>query len=192
VILLITVHPAGALSAEYRILPNGTAYQASIEINDTSRYTFADIGFMGENVPLAVWDISLLANGTQIPFNRSAPWGQPQAITFTKGNYTVSYTAPLRDNHLQGVFDKPYHVNVTIPQEFNVQNPLLAGLSTGANITRFPDNTTLVQWNRSYSFDLRFYNETQEQLLSFFLQFMGVLVVVLVVIPYIMSVKRPD
>jgi hypothetical protein len=192
VILLITVPPAGALSADYRIFPNGTAYQASIEINDTSRYEFADIGFMGENVPVTVGDIHLLANGTPVGFNRSTPWGQPQAITFTKGNYTVSYIAPLRDNHLQGVFEKAYHVNVTIPQEFDVRNPLLAGLSTGANVTRFSDNTTLVQWNRSYTFDLRFYDETREQLLYFFLQFMGILVVVLVVVPYIISLKKSE
>ena len=191
-ILLVVAPPAGALSADYLIFPNGTAYQASIEINDTSRYEFADIGFMGETVPLMVGDVHLMANGTPVEFNQSAPWGRPQAITFTPGNYTVSYIAPLKDNHLQGVFEKPYHVNVTIPQEFDVRNPLLAGLSTGANVTRFFDNTTLVQWNSSYTFDLRFYDETREQLLYFFLQFMGILIVVLVVIPYIMSLKRSE
>jgi hypothetical protein len=181
--------PAGALSADYLILPNGTAYQASIEINDTSRYEFADIGFMGENVPLMVSEVNLTADKVPVEFNESTPWGRPHAITFSKGNYTVSYVAPLRDNHLQGIFDKPYHVNVTIPKEFDVRNPLLAGLSTGANITRYSDNTTLVQWNRSYGFDLRFYDETREQILFFFLQFMGILIVVLVVIPYILSMK---
>jgi hypothetical protein len=192
VILLVTVPPAGALSADYLIFPNGTAYQVSLEINDTSRYEFADIGFMGENVPITVGDVHLMANGIPVEFNQSSLWGRPQAISFAKGNYTVSYIAPLRDNHLKGVFEKPHHVNVTIPEEFDVRNPLLAGLSTGANVTRFSDNTTLVQWNRSYAFDLRFYDETREQLLYFFLQFMGILVVVLVVIPYILSVKRSE
>jgi len=147
---------------------------------------------MGESVPLTVGEVSLTANGTPAAFNGSTPWGRPQVITFAKGNYTVSYVAPLKDNHLQGVFLKPYHVNVTIPEEFDVANPLLAGLSTGANVTRFSDNTTLVQWNKSYAFDLRFYDETREQLLYFFLQFMAILVVVLVVIPYLLSMKRPD
>jgi hypothetical protein len=192
IILLVVVPPVGALSADYRIFPNGTAYLASIEINDTSRYEFADIGFMGENVAIAVGGINLTANGSPAAFNHSTPWGRPQAITFPKGNYTVSYIAPIRDNHLQGVYEKPYHVNVTIPEEFDVRNPLLAGLSTGANVTRFSDNTTLVQWNRSYAFDLRFYDEAREQFLYFFLQFMGILVVVLVVIPYILSMKRSE
>ncbi len=147
---------------------------------------------MGENVPIPVRDVNLMTNGMPAPFNESTPWGRPHAITFSKGNYTLSYTAPLRDNHLQGVFEKPYNVNVTIPQEFDVRNPLLAGLSTGANVTRLGDNTTLVQWNRSYTFDLRFYDETREQILYFFLQFMGILVVVLVVIPYLLSMKKAE
>ena len=83
-------------------------------------------------------------------------------------------------------------MNVTIPEEFDVRNLLLAGLSTGANVTRFSDNTTLVQWNMSYTFDLRFYDETREQLLYFFLQFMGILVVVLVIIPYVLSMKKSE
>ncbi len=147
---------------------------------------------MGENVPVAVGDVHLMANGIPAPFNHSTPWGRPHAITFPKGNYTVSYSAPIRDNHLQGVFDKPYHVNVTIPQEFDVRNPLLAGLSTGANVTRFSDNTTLVQWNQSYAFDMRFYDGNREQLLYFFLQFMGILIVVLVVIPSLLSLKKSE
>ncbi len=145
---------------------------------------------MGESVPLAAGDIRLESPAGQIPFNLSSPWGRPEVITFPKGNYTLSYTAPLRDNHLQAVFTRPYQVNVTLPAEFDVRNPLLAGLSTGANVTRFADNTTLVQWNRSYGFDLRFYDRGQEELLFFFLQFMGILVAVLVVIPYILSMKK--
>jgi hypothetical protein len=191
-VILLLVAPAGALSADYLIFPNGTAYRASLEINDTSRFEFAEMGFMGENVPIPVSDVHLMTNGMPAPFNESTPWGRPHAITFSKGNYTLSYTAPLRDNHLQGNFEKPYNVNVTLPQEFDVRNPLLAGLSTGANVTRFSDNTTLVQWNRSYAFDLRFYDQTREQILFFFLQFMGILVVVLVVIPYVLSLKRSE
>lgn len=143
-------------------------------------------------MPLAVGEISLTADGSPASFNESSPWGRPQAITFTKGNYTISYIAPLRDNHLQGVFTKPYNVTVSLPGEFDIRNPLLAGLSTGANVTRSSGNTTLVQWNRSFTFDLRFYDETREQLLYFFLQFMGILVVVLIVIPYILSLKRSE
>jgi len=143
-------------------------------------------------VPISVVGVHLTKNGTTAAFNLSAPWGQPSSIIFEKGNYTVSFIAPLKDNHLQGVFEKPYHVNVSIPQEFDVRNPLLAGLSVGANATRFGDNTTLVQWNETYSFDMRFYDAAREEILYFFLQFMGILLIVLVIIPYILSMKKSE
>jgi hypothetical protein len=192
VVALACIPAAGALSADYQVFPNGTAYRVSIEITDAARYAFADTGFMGESVPLAVGGVRLLKNGTEVSYNQSKPFGQPSSITFERGNYTVEYTAPLQDNHLQGTFEKAYQVTITIPQEFDVRNPLLAGLSMGANTTRFADNTTLVQWNKVYSFDLRFYEKDREDLLYFFLQFMGILIFVLVVIPYIMSMRREE
>jgi hypothetical protein len=190
VILLALVPSAGALSAEYSIFPNGTAYKASIGINDTERYSFAGMGFMGEDVPLAVRDVQLFQENQPATFNSSNPWGAPASISFAKGNYTLSFIAPLKDNNLYASYQKPYNVSVMLPQNFSVQNPLLAGLSTGANVTRNPDNSTTISWIKTYSFDLRFYSQSQQDILFFFLQFMGILIVVLVVIPYILSMRQ--
>jgi hypothetical protein len=150
------------------------------------------MGFMGEDVPLAVRDVQLLQGETPVPFNWSRPWGAPASISFTKGNYTIAFIAPLRDNNLQAVFLKPYNVSVTLPQELDVENPLLAGLSNGANVTRFADNTTTITWTKTYTFDCRFYTVAQKDLLFFFLQFMGILILVLVVIPYVLSMRKEE
>jgi hypothetical protein len=77
-----------------------------------------------------------------------------------------------------------------LPQNFSVQNPLLAGISNGANVTRNADNSTTINWTKTYSFDLRFYSQSQQDLLFFFLQFMGILIFVLVVIPYLLSMRQ--
>jgi hypothetical protein len=192
VILLAAIPAAAALSADYVVLQNGTTYRAAIEITDVSRYEFADTGFMGENVPIQVADVQLTGNCSPCQFNWSRPWGAPSAIEFPKGNYTVSYLAPLRDNTVQETFSRPYYVNVTIPQEFAVSNPLLAGISQGANVTRHDDNSTTVQWNKTVTFNVRFYDPWHEELLWFFLQFMGILILVLVIVPYILSIKKAD
>lgn len=181
-----------ALSADYTIFPNGTAYRASLDINDTERYTFADKGFMGEDIPLAIRDVQLTRDGQPAPFNWSRPWGAPSSISYPKGNYSVTFIAPLRDNDLNAVFTKSYNVSVQLPQNFSVSNPLLAGLSNGANVTRNPDNSTLIQWTKTYTFELRFYSQGQQDILFFFLQFMAILIVVLVVIPYVLSMKKDD
>jgi hypothetical protein len=180
------------LSADYTIFENGTAYRAILEITDTERYTFATMGFMGEDVPLTVDEVNLTYEGLPSEFNWSKPWGAPSSISFAKGNYTVSFTAPLRDNDLSAVYTKPYNVSVSIPQNFSVQNPLLAGLSNGANVTRNMDNTTNVRWTKSFGFDLRFYSQSQEDILFFFLQFMAILIVVLIIIPYVLSMRKDE
>lgn len=181
----------GALSADYLVFPNGTAYRASIEIADVSRYEFADAGMLGEPIPLTVGEVQLSGNCSPCRFNQTEPSfsSNSRAITFERGNYTVSYIAPLRDNHLQAYFRSPYHVNITLPQEFNVQNPLLAGFSPGAVVTRYPDNTTLVQWNTTLSVDLRFYDQGREDLLFFFLQFLGIIAVVLL-LPFLLTFRK--
>lgn len=192
VIAIAGIPAAGALSAEYVVLPNGTAYHAAIDVVGATRFEFADIGFMGENVPLEVADVELTGNCSPCQYNWSRPWGAPSAITFPKGNYTVSFSAPLHNNNVQGQFLKPYSVNVTIPQEYDVRNPLLAGLSQGANVTRYPDNTTAVRWEKVTAFDVRFYDTWHEEMLWFFLQFMGILVLILVIVPYLITMKKGD
>ena len=180
-----------ALSADYLIFPNGTAYLASIEIEDASRYEFVDTGILGEPVPLTVGGVRLTGNCSPCMFNITGPsfTSNVKAMTFERGNYTVSYVSPLRDNHLQASFKSPYYVSITLPEEFSVQNPLLASISPSANLTRHADNTTQIQWNRTTSIDLRFYDVEREALLYFFLQFMAILAVVML-LPFLITMRK--
>jgi hypothetical protein len=173
------------------VFPNGTAYRASIQIQDASRYEFADTGILGEPVPLTVAEVQLSGNCSPCSFNQTNPSfsSNTRALTFERGNYTVSYIAPLRDNHFQTYFRSPYHVNITIPQEFSVQNPLLAGFSPGAVVIRNLDNTTIIQWNNTQSVDLRFYDQGREELLYFFLQFLGIIAIVLL-LPFLITFRK--
>jgi len=191
VITLTAIPSVGALSADYLVFPNGTAYRASIEIKDVSWYEFADTGMLGEPIPLTVTEVQLSGNCSPCRFNQTNPSfsSNTRAITFERGNYTVSYIAPFRDNHFQTNFRSPYHVNITIPQEFSVQNPLLAGFSPGAVVTRNPDNTTIIQWNNTLSVDLRFYDQGREELLYFFLQFLGIIAFVLL-LPFLITFRK--
>jgi hypothetical protein len=187
-LILLSVFPVSALTAEYLVYPNGTAYLASIQFEEASQYEFNEVGVMGEHIPLNVGDVQLAGPACS---NCSFNWSGSSKITFPEGNYTVSYVGPLRDNHIQGIYDRPYHVNVTLPQEFDVRNPLLAGLSLGANVTRYPDNTTTIQWDNVTSVDLRFYDQGREQLLYLFGNFWIVIAIVLLV-PYLMTMRKKE
>ncbi len=181
-----------ALNATYLVLPNATSYAAQVDVADSSNYQFANTDLVGENIPVTVTNVTLIAeNGTAVDFNWSTQWNAPSVITFAKGNYTISYIAPLQDNQIQGSFFSPYNVTVTLPGEYDVRNPLLAGLSPGANVTRFPDNSTQVTWNDAMSFNLRFYDQAREDLLYLFAEFMIILAIILLM-PFLLIKKPPE
>lgn len=179
--------PCLALNAEYRVFTNGTAYNASIDLVNADRFEFSDMGVLGERIPLKVSNIALSGNCSPCTFNMSGAF----AVTFKKGNYTIAYTAPLKDFHLQAVFEKPYTVYVSIPPEFDVRNPLIAGISPGATISSGYNNSTTVQWNQTTSLDLRFYDRNRENLLYLFGNFWLVIAIVLLV-PFLLTIKRKE
>jgi len=175
------------------VYPNGTAYQASIEVTDSSRYDFTQASSFGGPTPMQVGDVNVSGNCSPCQFNLTTPsvFDSRMSVTFEKGNYTVTYIAPLRDNNLQDAFETPYNVSVSLPQEFDVRNPLLAGLSFGANVTRHPDNTTTVIWNKTTSFNLRFYDKGREDLLYLFGNFFIVIAIVLL-LPYLLTTRKKE
>ena len=191
VILLAAIPAVGALSADYRIFPNGTAYSVALEISDVNRYEFADIGFLGESVAINVEKVNLSGNCSPCEFNWSKGWGRPSAITFDRGNYTLSYEAPLKDNTLQAGYDKLYNVSVTLPAELDIRNSLLASVNPGGNVTRFADNTTLIQWNMIRAFEIRFYDPWHEHLLYLFGN-LWIVIAIAVLLPFLLIMKRSE
>jgi len=185
IVIALFAQPAAALYAEYSILHNGTAFNASVELSGADRFDFFEIGVLGERVPQKVTGITLSGNCSPCTFTEN----RNSAIMFPKGNYTIRYTAPLKDYHLQAAFERPYRVNVFIPEGFDVSNPLLAGISPGGVIRKMPDNTTSVQWNRTNSVDLRFYERSRENLLYLFGNFWLIIAVVLLV-PFLLTMRK--
>jgi len=169
------------------VLPNGTAYNASVEVAGVDRFDFYELGVLGERIPVRAGNIGIAGTCSACQYTASGA----SAITFVKGNYTILYTAPLRDFHLQAVFDKPYRVNVSLPPEFDVRNPLIAAISPGATITGEYDNSTTVSWNRTTAVDLRFYDRNRESLLYLFGNFWIIIAVVLLM-PFLLMRKRNE
>lgn len=184
-VILLAVPVSAALTAEYAILPNGSAYLAEIQVNDTSGYTFAESGVLGERVPIKVSNVSLSGVCDTCNFT----WKGDSEIAYAKGNYTLSFMGPIRDNHLVGTYDKQHDVTVNLPSNFSVTNPLLAGLSQGASVTHNPDNSTLIQWNTTKSFDLRFYDGNREALLYLFGNF-WIVIAIIFLLPFLLTMKR--
>ena len=117
--------------------------------------------------------------------NCSFDWPDPYTMNFTEGNYTILYTGEILENHLQGTFDSPYNVSVTLPPGLDVRNPILGMRSSGAVITENASGLLIV-WNSTRSFEIRYYTPEREGLLLAFAA-LWLVGLVLVLIPYILE-----
>lgn len=161
--LILIAAPAAAQEAVVRVLPDGTAYEASITVTG-SEHTFWTPGMLGERVPLQVEDVKVLGSAGPVEYREEGRG----VITFPEGNYTITYRAPVRDNHLVVAFDTPYAVTVDLPGDFDVRNPLIGMASPGAVISTGPNGTTEIAWDQIRLVETRFYTPEREILLTTF------------------------
>jgi hypothetical protein len=168
------------------VLPNGTAYHATVDVANRAEYAFTDVGLLGEQVPLQVWNVSL-SNTTceNCPFT----WSGSSAIAFSRGNYTLEYSSSIKDNHIQGTFGEPYRVQVRLPEGFDVRNPLIGLISTGGTTIEEEDGSLSIVWNQTRFFECRFYDPGREMLLTGFGTIWVVIAIVLLV-PYLRMNRR--
>jgi hypothetical protein len=186
---VLTPYGVGAAfpTAWYTVLPNGTAYEANISIENATGYDFYETGPLGERVPIKVSNVRLTGPCDPCAFNWTG--ASNSAISFPKGSYWVHYQGPIRDYHLQGNFDRPYLVEVAVPGNYDLRNPLLGMISPGGKIIPVDNTSLIAQWNGTRSFELRFYDEGRVSLLYLFGNFWIVIAIVLLM-PFVFSWMR--
>lgn len=174
---------AGIPAASYEIAENGSVYSAEVQLEDAGSYLFSEPGMLGEQVPVEVSGVRLYSpNGSAAVYEEIGR----STIEFPRGNYTLVFSGPLRNSHLQQVYDRYYRVNVTVPSGFDVRNPLLGGWSPGAEITTGGNMTTVLAWERTRELSVRFYDPTRESLLWFFATAWAAVAIVLL-FPFVLS-----
>jgi len=181
---VILTAPVSALCADFRVLPDGTTYQAAVEVTG-SEYGFWMQGLLGERVPLAVDDVQVIGASGQVEYRKV----NAATIAFPAGNYTIRYRAPIRDNHIQAVFDEPYSVTVHLPPGLDVQNPLLGLISPGGRVTEEENGSITIRWDRAPYVEVRFYDPGREILLNTFGTIWMIAAIVLL-LPYLLSRRR--
>jgi hypothetical protein len=164
---------------------NGTSSAAETQVQNADRYLFSEAGILGERVPVPATGVTLSGDCRPCTFN----WSGPGAITFPRGNYTISYHVPVQENHLSVMFDQPYRVAVTLPDSLEVSNPALGMVSPGAVVTRTADNRTIITWNSTRSMEIRFYDREREDLFYFFANF-WILIAVVLLLPFVLTWRR--
>jgi hypothetical protein len=184
--VLITA-PAFALSAEYRILPNGTSFLGEIEIKNAEQYQFTESGMLGEKIPVQVTGVSLSGDCFPCCFT----WQDRSTISFPAGNYTVRFTGNVRDNHLVVAYPEQYNVTMIIPEGLDVRSRFLGMISPGGEVSESKDGNLVVTWRETRSAEVRYYPPERENLLIWFGQFWVIIAVVLL-LPFFLMKSRKE
>lgn len=182
--LILIAAPVAAQEAVVRVLPDGTAYEASITVTG-SEHTLWTPGMLGERVPLQVEDLEVLGSAGPVDYREEGR----SIITFPEGNYTITYRAPVRDNRLVVAFDTPYAVTIDLPEGFDVRNPLIGMVSPGAEISAGPNGTTEIAWERIAVVEARFYTPDRVILLTTF-GTVWLAVALVLILPLLISRRR--
>jgi hypothetical protein len=183
VILALCV-PASALTADYTVLPNGTRYAALVEVADADEYFLYDLGILGERIPIQTDDIEVFNENGSVAYESSLSG----RITFPQGNYTIRYSGPILDNHLQASFVEPYDIRVHLSEGYDVRNPFLGVVSRGGEVTA-ENGTVTVSWEETRSMEIRFYDSMREQMLLMF-GTLWIALCAIFVMPYLMMRLR--
>jgi hypothetical protein len=184
---LLTVLPAAGLGAAYRITENGTSYYATLDLADAEGFEFYETGMLGERIPLRVSDVMLSGDCDPCPFE----WIGNTAITFERGNYSLSYRGPVRDNHFHATFESPRQVNVSLPPGLDVRNPALGMISQGGTVADSSGGGIDVTWNSTRTAEIRFYDEGRENLLYIFANF-WIIIAVVMLVPFLLSMRKRE
>ena len=173
------------MSAEYQVLPNGSAYYGTVQVEKSTGYQFFETGPLGERVPVTVENISLSGDCAPCAFNTTGD----SAISYPEGNYTISYQGPIHEDHFMENYDVPYNVTVSLPQGLDVRNPFLGVISPGGQAMPVNNTTVDINWIGTKSVEIRFYDQARESLLYLFGNFWLIIAFVLLT-PYVLSMRR--
>jgi len=182
--LILVSAPAAAEEAVFRVLPDGTAYEAMIEVSGDT-YALWTPGLLGERVPLQVEDLEVFGQNGAVEYREE----RRGVITFPEGNYTISYRVPVKNNQFVAAFDEPYNVTVLLPSGFEVDNPLIGMVSTGGVVSQRPNGTTEITWEGAMVVEVRFYTLEREILLTTF-GTMWLVVAFILIFPFFFSRRR--
>lgn len=163
-ILLFAVSAPQVLAntAEYYVSEDGTSLSAKITLVNQSSYILSGLGLLGDDVGLEAENVTLTAgNGTVIAYEMKGS----TEMAFPAGDYTLTYTAQLKDNTVYAKYAAPYNVSVFLPAGLTTDHKILGNIEGGGELIFIQDSETydkVVVWEEKQVIHMRFYSESME------------------------------
>ena len=182
-VLLLAVPAAAANTADYTIAEDGKSFFADVYFTDLGTFSIVTEGIFwglgGDSELKGVTDLVLTNTDTGEVVTPASANG---VLTFPKGNYHLTFTAPLETGIFGGTslylkYPAPFDVTVTMPDPYTTGHFVLGKVNDNGVISH-NGTETIVTYTGIEKTKVPYYNKMREPVLY---AFAGIWVVVLLI-----------
>jgi len=169
VVLLLLAAPAvAANTAEYTVSPDGKTVSVVVTLENQESFDIKNAGLFGDSAIKDVTNLKLVrSDGTVV-----TPKNNNGTYTFDKGNYTLTYTAPIENYTIYGKYPAKYNVKIIIPAPYDTGHVILGTVQNNGQITKEGTNT-VVTYKDTDKVQVTFYENIRVTILYIFLAVWG-------------------
>lgn len=179
ILLLLAVPAAAGNTAVYEVAQNGSSYTADVSFTNLDKYYLVTQGFFfGLGGDEAISGVSNLTLMNADSGEAVTPESSKGTLTFPKGNYTLTYTAPVKDGEIYLKYPAAFDVNITMHDPYTTGHMVLGPVDEKGVITKTGSDTT-VTYKGIEKISLRIYDKNREYILY---GFTGVWILVVLII----------
>ena len=173
VLLLLAAPLAAANTADYIVSADGKTVSAVLTLEDQNVFYIQNSGLFGDSAVENVTNLKLVRDdGTEV-----TPKNSNGTYTFEKGNYLLTYTAPIDGNTIYGKYPAKFDVTVTLPDPYTTGHLVLGTVQNNGAITKDGTNT-IVTYTQTTTAQLTYYDKNREWMLYAFLGIWAILCII--------------
>ena len=178
-VLLLAAPAAAGNTAVYEAAENASSYSADISFTNLDKFYLVSPGFFfglgGDEALAGISDLTLtdVSTGEVI-----TPEEVKGTLTFPKGDYTLSYTAPINDGEIYLKYPEKFDVTVIIHDPYTTGHMVLGPVGEKGIVTK-TDLQTTVTYTGIEKTSLRIYDKNREFILYGFFGVWAVIVLIL-------------
>jgi len=168
VLLLLAVPVAAANYAEYTVSPDGKTVSVVATLENQESFDIKNAGIFGDSKIKDVTNLQLLReDGTPV-----TPKENNGTYTFEKGNYTLTFTAPIENNTIYSKYPAKFNVRIVLPEPYETGHVILGTVQNFGTVSKEGTNT-VVTYTDTDKIQVTFYENIRVSILYIFLGIWG-------------------
>jgi len=167
-LLLLAAPVLAANTAEYTVSPDGKTVSVVVTMENQESFDIKNAGIFGDSAIKDVTNLQLIRDdGTVV-----TPKNNNGTYTFDKGNYVLSYTAPIENYTIYGKYPAKYNVRIVLPPPYDTGHVILGTVQNYGEVSKEGTNT-VVTYTDTDKVQITFYENFRVIILYIFVGVWG-------------------